>query len=116
MFLKASNEIFANVKIRSEKILPHPLFDCRLTSLDNQRTRQIDQEFKKQEKIDRFESAVTSWPFWVYRQYNPYRLAHKIRKQLKFIDNSNIFFTIAFINEMLSHDRCDIFKLIIKLI
>lgn len=93
-------EVLANVKIVPEIVLPPPLYDQRLTSLDHQRIEatQIDnpEDGRKMQKIKRIESVLTAWPSWVYKQYDAQALAIKIRQNLQFIETSNeIFFTNA---------------------
>lgn len=81
----------ANVKIVPEINLPHPFLDQRLVSLDNHRVKPTNEkELKRQNRIEMLESVVTRWPSWVYRQYDPHRLACKIREHLQFIETRKI--------------------------
>lgn len=76
-----------------EIVLLHPFYEQRLASLDHQRTRPSNkEEQKRQDKVERLEAAITYWPAWVYRQYDPYKLAFKIQQQLQFIETSNYNF------------------------
>lgn len=76
-----------------EIVLSHPFYEQRLASLDYQRVKLINtlntKELTRQAKIERLEASVTHWPAWVYRQYDPYRLASKVQQQLQFIESSN---------------------------
>ena len=90
-FSKGYHEISANVKIVPEITLSHPFFEQRLTSLDHQRAKPTNEEDqRKQDKLENLEATMTHWPAWVYRQYDPNRLAFKIRQHLQFIETSNI--------------------------
>ncbi|XP_001603993.2 protein cereblon isoform X1 [Nasonia vitripennis] len=85
--MQGYSEISANVKIMPEITLTHPFIEQRLASLDHQRIRPVnEEEQKKQEKLERLEAMLTPWPAWIYRQYDPYTLAFKIRQQLQFIE------------------------------
>ncbi|XP_011497644.1 PREDICTED: protein cereblon [Ceratosolen solmsi marchali] len=76
----------ANVKILPEKMLPHPFIEYKLTSLDNQRLDPTDREHRILDKVESVEALMTHWPAWIYRQYDIYKLAFKIRQQLQFIE------------------------------
>lgn len=45
---------------------------------------------KKQERIENLDAIVTPWPAWIYKQYDPKRLALKIRHHLQFIETSEL--------------------------
>ena len=95
---KSFDKIAANVKILPEMKLTHPFLDQRLASLDSHRNidRSDSKDQYKQSRIAKFDAALTPWPAWVYKQYDPYNLALKIRHQLMFIETSNIFFCSTF--------------------
>ncbi|XP_031843037.1 E3 ubiquitin ligase component cereblon [Nomia melanderi] len=77
----------ANVKVLPEITLGPPFFDDRLASLDYLRIcPSTEEDFKKQERVENLDAAVTPWPGWVYRQYDPLRLSLRIRKHLQFIE------------------------------
>ncbi|XP_066582632.1 protein cereblon [Prorops nasuta] len=93
LLTKGYGKIFADVRILPEVILKSPFQDERLTPLDPYRTQPFNEaEARSQEKIEQFDAAVTPWPAWLYRQYDPLRLSLRIRNYLKFIENrgSNI--------------------------
>lgn len=81
------------MQVLPEITLGPPFFDERLASLNHLRIRPKNEEdFKKQEKVENLDAAVTPWPAWVYRQYDPFRLSLKIRRRLQFIKNRKYIF------------------------
>ncbi|KAL6433699.1 hypothetical protein ACFW04_005755 [Cataglyphis niger] len=81
------NKISANVKVLPEITLGPPFLDQRLASLDRLRVfSDLEEDMKKQEKVENLDAAVTAWPAWVYRQYDPIRLSFRIRQHLQFLE------------------------------
>ena len=63
--------------------------DQRLASLDHLRISvDSEEDMKKQERVENLDAAVTAWPAWVYRQYDPIRLSFRIRQHLQFLETS----------------------------
>lgn len=63
--------------------------DQRLASLDHLRISvDSEEDMKKQERVEKLDAAVTAWPAWVYRQYDPVRLSFRIRQHLQFLETS----------------------------
>ncbi|XP_053977543.1 protein cereblon [Hylaeus volcanicus] len=86
--IKGHDKIGATVRILPEITLGPPFLDERLAPLDHLRIHPTTEEdFKKQEKVENLDAAVTPWPAWVYRQYDPLRLSLKIRQHLQFIED-----------------------------
>ncbi|XP_011062316.1 PREDICTED: protein cereblon isoform X1 [Acromyrmex echinatior] len=82
-----NNKISANVKVLPEITLEPPFLDQRLASLDHLRISvDSEEDMKKQERIENLDAAVTAWPAWVYRQYDPIRLSFRIRQHLQFLE------------------------------
>ncbi|KAJ8681843.1 hypothetical protein QAD02_017635 [Eretmocerus hayati] len=76
----------ANVRIMPEITLSHPIFEQRLTSLDHRRVMLLNQKDQATfDRIRKLDAAVTAWPDWVYKHYDPQILAFKIRQNLQFI-------------------------------
>lgn len=73
-------------------MLGPPFLDQRLASLDRIRefTNVEKAPTKKQERVENWDAAVTAWPAWVYRQYDPKRLSYKIRQFLQFLEISEL--------------------------
>lgn len=72
-----------------EITLGPPFLDQRLASLNHLRVFiNSKTDMKKQERIENLDAAVTVWPGWVYRQYDPVRLSFKIRQHLQFLETS----------------------------
>ncbi|KMQ87897.1 protein cereblon-like protein [Lasius niger] len=81
------NKISANVKVLPEITLGPPFLDQRLASLDRLRVfPDSEEDMKKQERVQNLDAAVTAWPAWVYRQYDPIRLSFRIRQHLQFLE------------------------------
>ncbi|XP_012226592.1 protein cereblon isoform X1 [Linepithema humile] len=88
------NKISANVKVLPEITLGPPFLDQRLASLDHLRVfpdsetdiKKQKKDMKKQERVENLDAAVTAWPAWVYRLYDPKRLSFKIRQHLQFLE------------------------------
>ncbi|XP_023248163.1 protein cereblon [Copidosoma floridanum] len=85
-FKEGANRTLADVKIMPEITLSHPLFGG-LRSMDHLSLRSINgKEQKQQDHLEVFESMNTSWPAFVYRQYDSHRLSYAIKQQLQFIE------------------------------
>ncbi|XP_020297490.1 protein cereblon isoform X3 [Pseudomyrmex gracilis] len=81
------DKISANVKVLPEITLGPPFLDQRLASLNHLRVFiNSKTDMKKQERVENLDAAVTVWPGWVYRQYDPVRLSFKIRQHLQFLE------------------------------
>ncbi|EZA51920.1 protein cereblon isoform X2 [Ooceraea biroi] len=82
------NKITAEVKILPEITLGPPFLEQRLASLDHLRVFPDSEEtfMRKQKRVENWDAAVTAWPAWVYRQYDPKRLSNKIRHDLQFLE------------------------------
>ncbi|KAG5307589.1 CRBN protein, partial [Pseudoatta argentina] len=86
-FVNDNNKISANVKVLPEITLEAPFLDQRLASLDHLRISvDSEEDMKKQERVENLDAAVTAWPAWVYRQYDPIRLSFRIRQHLQFLE------------------------------
>lgn len=86
VIVEGHNKIFANIKVLPEVTLPHPLAGQRVISLDNIRIRATnEEELLKQKKVETMDAALSPWPAWVYRQYDPVRLSIQMRDHLRFI-------------------------------
>ena len=66
------------VLILPEVTLKSPLHQGRLVCLD--RYRGIP--YLKR-KLSYYDSAVTQWPEWVYRNYDPHELVNRVLEELK---------------------------------
>jgi len=98
LFNQDHNKILANVKVLPEITLGPPFLDQRLASLDHLRVfpdsetdmKKQKKNMKKQERVENLDAAVTAWPAWVYRLYDPKRLSFKIRQHLQFLETSKL--------------------------
>lgn len=70
--------ITARVKVLPEVILPGPLSEVRLTSLDRHRSSVVQQKRGFRER----DAILTRWPAWVHSQYDCQQLIGKIMIQL----------------------------------